>query len=108
GFSVSRPPTYFIVQSNFETEDPGWRFWEWFRADRMKDFGADKVFPGPNDLVVDTRSMSEFAAAAPAGVAPSMPASRRHDFGTTAVVHHTNYFEQKGTWDFILDKFGVQ
>lgn len=106
-FAPSRPPTYHVVQSNFESEKPGWRFWRWFRGDTLKDVGADKVFPSENDLVVDTRSMSEFAAASGAGGVPAIPASRRLDFGTTATVHHTNYFEQKETLEFILEKLGV-
>jgi hypothetical protein len=32
------------------------------------------------------------------------PATRRHDFGTTDTVHHTNYFEQPQTLDFIMKK----
>jgi len=107
-FALAKPPAYFVIQSNFETDSAGWKFWKWFRADRLQDVAADKVFPGENDLVVDTRSMSEFAMV-PAGVVVprSIPASRRHDFGTTDTVHHTNYFEQEETLEFILEKLGV-
>jgi hypothetical protein len=31
-------------------------------------------------------------------------ASSVKDFGTTDLVHHTNYFAQPGTLDFILNK----
>lgn len=103
----AKPPKYFVVQSNFESEKPGWKFWEWFRADRLKDIGADKVFPGQNDLVVDTRSMSELKTPHKGDVLPQVPASSCYDFGTTDTVHHTNYFEQNATLDFIMDKFGV-
>ena len=52
-------PLYYVVKSNFETENPGWKFWRNFRKDRMGDLAADIVFPGPNDLVVDTVSMTD-------------------------------------------------
>jgi hypothetical protein len=91
------------VQANFETESPGWRFWKWFRGDRIKDAAADKVFPGSNDLVVDTSSMTEFTA----GGGIRIPSDRIKDFGTTASVHHTNYFEQAATLDFMLDRLQV-
>jgi hypothetical protein len=99
--TFARPPAYYVVQSNFETEDVGWRFWKWFRADKLKDVAADHIFPGPNDLVVDTLSMSQFA------MSPTLPQAQGHDFGTTGQVHHTNYFEQRETLDCILDKLGV-
>jgi hypothetical protein len=94
---LARPPEYFVVRSNFETDDPGWRFWRWFRKDTLLDAGSDLVFPGPNDLVVDTDSMSDIPNV-------KIAASSVKDFGTTGLVHHTNYFGQPGTLDFILDK----
>ena len=99
--ACAKPPVYSVVQANFETADPGWRFWRWFRADALKGLAADQVFPGPNDLVVDTGSMSELA------MTPTLPKARCHDFGTSATVHHTNYFEQAETLEFILDQLGV-
>jgi hypothetical protein len=99
--ACARPPTYYVVQTNFETEDVGWRFWKWFRGDKLKDFATDRIFPGPNDLVVDTRSMTELA------LSPTLPEAHKHDFGSTGRVHHTNYFEQPETLEFILDKLGV-
>ena len=106
-FATATPPTYFVVQSNFETAQAGWRFWEWFRGDKLRDVGADKVFPGPNDLVVDTTSMSEFGVVPAGGARAPIPAARRYDFGTTDRVHHTNYFEQSETLDFIMDRLKV-
>lgn len=94
--ALDRPPTYFVVRSNFETDDPGWRFWRWFRVDMLAHAGAERIFPGENDLVVDTRSMSELD-----------PPPPRHDFGTSPTVHHTNYFEQPDTLDFVLESLGV-
>jgi hypothetical protein len=104
----ARPPTYFVVQSNFESDAPGWRFWRWFRADALKGVAAHAVFPGENDLVVDTRSMTEFSPPGDASRVALLPPNRRHDFGTSARVHHTNYFEQAETLDFILDRLGVR
>jgi hypothetical protein len=98
---LAKPPTYFVVQSNFESEAVGWKFWKWFRGDKLKDLSTDKIFPGTNDLVVDTDSMSELAADG------TFPVANRHDFGTTSTVHHTNYFEKEPTLDFILDKLEV-
>ncbi|MFN8582634.1 MAG: hypothetical protein U0163_16870 [Gemmatimonadaceae bacterium] len=87
---------YFVVASDFEPDSPGWKFWKWFKGKRIADAVTDKIFPGKNDLVVDTDSMTEI----PDGV------TRRRDFGTNALVHHTNYFEQQKTLDFIRECFG--
>ena len=94
---LATPPKYFIVMSNFETEDPGWKFWKYFRKDKLMDTGADLIFDGPNDLVVDTSSMNDI---------PNHTITKGdvHDFGTNARVHHTNYFSQKETLDFMLAK----
>lgn len=99
--AFAKPPDYFVVQSNFETEAVGWAFWRWFRGEKLKDLGADQIFPGPNDLVVDTGSMSVLA------LAPTLPKAACHDFKTSKSVHHTNYFEQRDTLDFILGKLAV-
>jgi hypothetical protein len=103
-FNLAKPPTYFVVQSNFETEKPGWRFWQWFRKDKLKDFATNTIFDGPNDLVVDTRSMTEFQTVIGGAGAPApFPAQRQLDYGTTQNVHHTNYFEQKETLEFAME-----
>jgi hypothetical protein len=94
-------PQYFVVQSNFETESPGWKFWKWFRGEALKDVATNKVFRDKNDLIVDTASMCEFTDSR---VNAPFPAMRRHDFGTTSTVHHTNYFEQPETLDFIMKR----
>lgn len=88
---------YCAITSDFEPTEPGWRFWQWFRGKRFSNAVADKVFPGANDLVVDTESMSE----GPAAIAV------RHDFGRNAEVHHTNYFEQRETLNFIIRQLGL-
>lgn len=94
---LAKPPEYFVVSSNFETEDVSWKFWKYFRKGKLADMGADLIFEGENDLVVDTSSMSDL----PNHVVP--PRSI-HAFGTNPTVHHTNYFSQKATLDFILAK----
>jgi pimeloyl-ACP methyl ester carboxylesterase len=93
-------PGYFVVQSNFETTNPGWQFWKNFRVMRIGDIAADAVFPGANDLVVDTASMTDLGAA-------GFPLNIRavQDFGTSPEVWHCNYFRQKDTIGFIRRSF---
>jgi hypothetical protein len=93
---------YFVVQSNFEPDDPSWKFWRWFRKDRLLDRAADAVFDGANDLVVDTASMTGFSADA----AFTLPKSQILDFGTSPTVHHTNYLRQQRTLAFIRRALG--
>ena len=83
------------MQSNFQTEDAGWKFWKYFSKDKWVDTAADWVFPGHNDLVVDTASMSDF------GVPHLALADQPCDFGTNDTVWHCNYFRQKRTVDYI-------
>ncbi len=94
---------YFAVKSNFESEDPGWRFWRYFRniGDRAKDSISDLVFDGDNDLVVDTGSMVDLSDEL------SIPSEQVLDFGTTDTIHHTNYFAQAQTLDFIREMLGT-
>ena len=93
-------PSYFVVQSNFETANPGWQFWKNFRGLRVGDIAADVVFPGQNDLVVDTVSMTDLGESGfPLNV------SNMQDFGTSPEVWHCNYFRQKETIGFIRQSF---
>ncbi len=94
------PAEYAVIRSNFEAADPGWKFWRYFRKDNLADLGTDLVFDGPNDLVVDTESMSVLPGAA-------LPAERVQDFGTTGSVHHCNYFRQAATLEFIRRQFQI-
>jgi len=89
---------YYVVTSDFQPESPGWKFWEWFRGKQVANAAADKVFPGRNDLVVDTESMSDM----PHGIAA------RRQFGTNGTVHHMNYFEQAGTLSFIMESLQMK
>lgn len=84
---------YYVVTSDYQPSDPKWKFWEWFRGKRLQNAAADKVFPGRNDLVVDSESMLE----TPSRVADLL------DYRTNATVHHTNYFEQPRTLEFLRD-----
>jgi hypothetical protein len=92
---------YFAVKSNFESDKPGWQFWRNFRniGDRTKDALADLVFEGENDLVVDTGSMVDLCDNL------RIPPEQVLDFGTTDAVHHTNYFTQPRTLDFLRESF---
>lgn len=93
---------YFAIRSNFQSEQPGWRFWRYFRkvGDRLKDLGADVVFDGDNDLVVDSQSMVELSDTV------TLDDAQVHDFTTTDRVYHTNYFEQPETLAFIRRVLG--
>ncbi len=93
-------PIYYAVKSNFETANPGWKFWQNFRKDRMGDLAADIVFPGDNDLVVDTSSMTELGEL-------NFPLKVQDvcDFQTSPTVWHCNYFRQQQTISFIAAKF---
>ncbi|MCC6406954.1 MAG: hypothetical protein IT453_07300 [Planctomycetes bacterium] len=92
----NRLPSYFVVRSNFEPADVGWKFWRLFRKDQLADAAVDTVFPGENDLVVDTESMDDVFTDA------AVPRPKIiHDFGTNPTVHHINYFRQRETIDAI-------
>jgi hypothetical protein len=94
------PGGYHFIVSNFQpvAADQRWKFWTYFTriGAVAADVGADVVFTGNNDLVVDTVSMTQLSATLSAS-------ARDHllDFGTSASVHHLNYFDQPATYDFI-------
>lgn len=94
-------PAYYAVLSNFETQNPGWRFWRNFRKDRALDLATGIVFPGDNDLVVDTWSMTDF------GVPKLKLAGPACDFGTSDTVWHCNYFRQPKTINYIAARFAL-
>jgi hypothetical protein len=95
---------YYVIQSNFEPDDPGWRFWEYFRGLKMRaiDLAADAIFtdekrrPIRNDLVVDVPSMTDLHDGR-----NLIPRTQIRDFRTSKRVFHTNYFEQGETIDFL-------
>lgn len=77
-----------------ESNEPLWKFWRRFThlADQVKYAGADLVFDGPNDLVVDVSSMRQLGEKA---VIPFK------DLGTSPSTHHTNYFRDARVLDEI-------
>ena len=87
------------IQSNYEpaaTPAPWWRFWTHFRnlPGRVMNWGADAIFDGPNDLVVDTASMIRLGGA-------SIGKKLRLEFDGDAAVHHCAYFRQKESVKFL-------
>lgn len=105
--SLRQPPgavagRYFAVKANFESEQPGWNSWRYFRRirDRTKDALADLVFEGDNDLVVDTGSMVDLSDEV------HIPAEQVLDFGTNDRIHHTSYFAQPEIVEFIRQALG--
>ena len=87
------------ISSNFEpapSTAPFWQFWKHFRGlgGALLDSGADAIFKGPNDLVVDTDAMTFLRNA-------RLPTARVLDFGTNGTVHHCDYFRQPRTVAFI-------
>lgn len=86
-------PECWAVRADFEPRDPGWRFWERFVriGARAADWGADLVFGGPNDLVVDTVAMASLDDRV------EIPRERVLDFPRGERVHHCNYFAQRET-----------
>lgn len=92
-------PNFYAVVSNFEPGDSGapwWQFWKSFRSLGVQALGAgaDAIFGGKNDLVVDTESM-KFANGA------SLNKENILDFGDSPTVHHCNYFSQDRTAKFL-------
>ena len=83
------PATFHAVQSTFKPsgDDPAWKFWRFFQnpKDRLLGWGASAIFDNePNDLVVDTISMSRtYRTMGGAGSALGVEAIDRnnmHDF----------------------------
>jgi len=85
---------YASVRSDYQSEDPGWRFWKYFSKGVIVDSAADMIFDGSNDLVVDTESMAYLSKTS------VIPPKRTFDFEKTDLVHHLNYFERLDTTDF--------
>ena len=87
------------IASNYEpaaATDPWWRFWKHFRdvPGRALNWGADAIFQGDNDLVVDTASMSRLGKA-------SVLKAQRLQFDGDQAVHHCSYFRQPRTFEFL-------
>jgi hypothetical protein len=95
---------YFAVSSTFQTEAVGWQFWRLFNKWKAADLAADRlVFEQDNDLVVDTSSMTYHAF----GPAPNFGNMKTFcQFDASSQVHHTAYFRDPRTLDFIAGSFG--
>jgi hypothetical protein len=92
---------YATVEANFVPTEPGWQFWKHFTDQpkmRLVDAGADFLFGGANDLVVDTLSMGGLRG--PGAVGKSSPCKRRLELRGDAV-HHLSYFTSKRVVDFL-------
>jgi hypothetical protein len=93
------PAAFFAVQANFEPQAVGWNFLKLFvkPRQRLADWGADLLFPGANDLVVDHDSIVSLSNQT------RIPSGNILDFGTQDTVHHCNYFAQARTVRFLGD-----
>ncbi len=94
---------YYAITSDFQPKDPGWNFLQYFSKPmlRVANAGADLLFDGPNDLVVDTNYMTELSDTL------SIPDTKVFRYGKNETVYHTNYFRQTETLRFIREKFGI-
>ena len=96
---------YFAVSSTFRTDAAGWRFWRLFNKMKAADLAADYlVFEQDNDLVVDTDSMTFHAFGENPNLADRKMFCR---FDETSQVHHTAYFRDHRTLDFLCESFGL-
>ena len=92
-------PLYYAVQSNFETE-VRLEVLEILPKGRDRRFATNMDLCGPNDLVVDTCSMTELGVPITSSL-PVHPATS----GPTDKVWHCNYFRQPETIGYITAKF---
>jgi hypothetical protein len=102
GASANRD-NYFAVSSSFTPSGSGWQFCKLFN--KIAGAAAEYlVFEQENDLVVDTSSMTHFVF----GPSPNVKnQSQFCMFDGNDHVHHTSYFREARTIDFIdhaLDK----
>ena len=96
-------PEYYVIQSQFKPPPvQWWKFWDYFKNNRLAHWGADFLFKDANDLVVDTDSMSDFIE--DKKLTDPQVKDFVYDFGQSETVHHTNYFQQKETAEFIIKK----
>lgn len=94
-------PAYAVVTADFEPnlDEPAWKFWTRFRNPglQLANLGADVVFPGANDLVVDTDSMSFLGE-------PAQGRPQVLSLGKTATTFHTNYFRDAKVVGFLAER----
>ena len=97
------PSGYSFVKADFEPPSEGWRFWRYFMkaGEHVSDAGAELVFDGEaNDLVVDCASMDRLSKTVVANGGQVQDLRR-------GPIHHLNYFSERKTLDFILERFGI-
>ena len=84
---------YFALTADFEPARIGWQLWKVVTqaGTLAADMVADTIFPGENDLVVDTAHMTSLADARDIGDVEA--------FDPVSLVHHCNYFRQDKTID---------
>jgi hypothetical protein len=94
--------SYFAVTSTFRPGEVGWQFWKLFN--RLKGAAAEHlVFEQDNDLVVDTSSMTHHVF----GPTPDVTNTKSFCvFDANSGVHHTSYFRERQTLDFVARSFG--
>lgn len=106
----SKPIEYFAVTSDYAPPAVnGWKFWEVFcnpaqHAAAAVDaiiFRDSNGIPCPNDLVVDTTSMTEYGF--PSTIAPNSLCR----FQPSDHVFHTSYFQNRRTIQFIRHSLGI-
>jgi pimeloyl-ACP methyl ester carboxylesterase len=97
---------YYAVTGNFlpdEVKEPVWKFWRRFTnmTGQALYYAADVIFPGKNDLVVDTDCMGGPPREASNAILPPIVNELRFKgavkFVDDANVHHCNYFQQPRT-----------
>jgi hypothetical protein len=79
---------YCAVTSDFEPDPIGWRFWRFFNdpTGQVLNAAADALFNAPNDLVVDTISMTDLRDNL------KIPGAQTLEIGKNPKIHHVNYF----------------
>lgn len=95
---------YFAVTSDFEPEPATWQFWRMFSTRATSAALDHLVFSQANDLVVDTTSMT-YNAWGPNPPLANNPVFRC--FAPEDRVHHTNYFRNKKTTEFMTEALGL-
>jgi pimeloyl-ACP methyl ester carboxylesterase len=111
------PAACHAVMSNFEPSegDAFWQVWKYFHRpkDKLLNWAADTLFNSePNDLVVNTQCMDRLYRATNGGgssLADMVKIESVCNFHTSHEVHHTNYFRQPKTVQFLgqtLNLFG--
>ena len=84
-------PEYRVIRASYRPDPVGWKFWRAFVGPRERALHA--LFPAANDTVVDFDAMADLPEPVPALEFPEGP-----------VVHHTNYFLQPETANWLREQ----